>query len=209
MHKTLLKFALWLHGFAYKLSSKYAVKVEGGKHPKHRIMNYHKFFLDHIQSTDRVLDIGCGKGALAYDLAGKAAHVIGVDTNEKNQAAWQTRFARENLEYRVADATTFAPQEVFDVVVLSNVLEHIEHRVEFLKQIKHLAPKFLIRVPMFDRDWITLYKKELGLEYRLDTTHFTEYTLDGFTQELSDAGLTIQSHSIQFGEIWAVVAPLT
>lgn len=209
MQKILARLALRLHSFAYKLASKLAIKAEGGLHPKHRLMNYHQFFLDHIQSTDRVLDIGCGNGALAYDLAGKAAHVVGIDTNEKNRAAWKKRFARENLEYRVADATTFSPEERFDIVVLSNVLEHIEHRVEFLRHIKHLAPLFLIRVPMIDRDWITLYKKELGLEYRLDTTHFTEYTLDQFTQELRDVGLVIQSHSIQFGEIWAVVTPLT
>lgn len=209
MNRLLAKLALRLHSFAYKLASRFAIGAEGGLHPKHRLMNYHQFFLDHISSTDRILDIGCGNGALAYDLAGKAAHVVGIDTNEKNRVAWQTRFAREHLEYRVADATTFAPQEIIDVVVLSNVLEHIEHRVEFLQRIKHLAPLFLIRVPMLDRDWITLYKKELGLEYRLDKTHFTEYTLAQFTQELREAGLMIQSYSIQFGEIWAVATLLT
>lgn len=205
MNRLLAKLALQLHSFAYKLASKLSIAAEGGLHPKHRLMNYHQFFLDHVQPTDRVLDIGCGNGALAYDLAGKARTVVGIDTNEKNRTAWVGRFARTNLEYRVADATTFSPDEHFDVVVLSNVLEHIEHRVEFLGRIKHLAPLFLIRVPMIDRDWITLYKKELGLEYRLDTTHFTEYTLNQFTQELHDAGLAIQSSTIQFGEIWAVV----
>ncbi|MEK7619978.1 MAG: methyltransferase domain-containing protein [Patescibacteria group bacterium] len=206
MQKILVRLALKLHTLSYKLASRFAIGAEGGLHPKHRLMNYHQFFLDHIRPTDRVLDIGCGNGALAYDLAGKTAHVTGIDLNKKNKQAWETRFARGNLLYLVADATTFSPEERFDVVVLSNVLEHIEHRVEFLKRVKHLAPLFLIRVPMLDRDWITLYKKELGLEYRLDTTHETEYTLENFTKELHDAGLFIRSHSIQFGEIWAVVS---
>lgn len=206
MQKIIVRLALKLHNFAYKLASRLAINAEDGLHPKHRLMNYHKFFLNHISSTDRVLDIGCGNGALAYDLAGKAAHVVGIDTNKKNYKAWETRFARKNLAYQIADATTFSPPETFNVVVLSNVLEHIEHRVDFLKRIKHLAPLFLIRVPMLNRDWITLYKKELELEYRLDKTHFTEYTIENFTQELHDAGLVIQSHSIQFGEIWAVIS---
>jgi len=201
----LVKLTLKLHSFSYKLASKLAIQAEGGLHPKHRLMNYHRFFLDHIRESDRVLDIGCGNGALAYDLARKAAHVTGIDLNEKNRRVWEDRFSRDNLEYRVADATTFSPQERFDVVVLSNVLEHIEDRHTFLQSIKHLAPLFLIRVPMLDRDWITLYKKELGLEYRLDTTHFTEYTLDQFHNELEQAGLSIQSFSIQFGEIWAII----
>jgi len=53
-------------------------------------------------------------------------------------------------------------------------LEHIENRIEFLNKIKNLAPKILIRVPMINRDWITLYKKELGMEWRLDKTHYID-----------------------------------
>ncbi|MBI4435314.1 class I SAM-dependent methyltransferase [Candidatus Uhrbacteria bacterium] len=205
MQKILVHLTLRLHNFSYKLASRLAIQAEGGLHPKHRLMNYHQFFLDHVTSSDRVLDIGCGNGALAYDLAGKAARVTGIDLREKNRTAWTGRFSRPNLTYQVADATTFSPEERFDVVVLSNVLEHIEHRPAFLESIKRLAPLFLIRVPMIDRDWITLYKKGLGIEYRLDTTHFTEYTLDQFRYELEHAGLAIQTYSVQFGEIWAVV----
>ncbi|NQV89874.1 class I SAM-dependent methyltransferase [Candidatus Uhrbacteria bacterium] len=209
MNKFLLTFALNLHSFSYKLASRLAISAEKGLHPKHRLMNYHQFFLDHVRSEDRVLDIGCGNGALAFDLAKKAQTVVGIDLNEKHRSIWKERYTRENLSYRVADATTIVPTDRYNVIVLSNVLEHIEARPPFLQSISHLAPLFLIRVPMLNRDWITLYKRERGLEYRLDTTHFTEYTLETFTQELHEAGFTIQSHSIQFGEIWAVVTPLT
>jgi hypothetical protein len=74
-----------------------------------------------------------------------------------------------------------------------------------LRKVKKLAPRILIRVPMINRDWITLYKKELGLEYRLDKTHFIEYTLESFKKELEQASLKIDKFSIQFGEIWAVI----
>ena len=37
-------------------------------------------------------------------------------------------------------------------------------------------PKFLIRVPMIDREWISVYKKQLGLEW--DNTRFIEYELN-------------------------------
>ena len=205
MYKILLRFVLQLHSFVYKLASKLAIKAEGGLHPKHRLMNYHEFFVSHIDAQDHVLDIGCGNGALAFDLAKKARQVVGIEIQEKNQHAWKQTFAAPNLTFLIADATTYKPEQTFDVVVLSNVLEHIEHRVEFLHHIKHLAPKFLIRVPMIDRDWITLYKKELGLEYRLDQTHFIEYTFKHFEEELTQAGFVIQNSSVQFGEIWAVV----
>lgn len=205
MYRFLAQCALCFHTFAYKLASKFAIMAEGGLHPKHRLMHYHQFFLDHISQGDMVLDIGCGNGALAFDLAKKAKRVIGIDNNEKNRLAWEKGYAAPNLEYHAVDAKRFQPEARFDVVVLSNVLEHIEQRVEFLRRIKHFAPTFLIRVPMIDRDWITLYKKELGLDYRLDATHFIEYTLDGFIDELKQAGFTVKNYSIKFGEIWAVV----
>lgn len=57
---------------------------------------------------------------------------------------------------------------------------------------------------MFNRDWITLYKKELGIEWRLDKTHYVEYTMETFQDEMKNAGLKIESHEIKFGEIYAL-----
>lgn len=202
-----LRIALRFSNFLYKLISFLAIKSENGLHPKHRLMEYHQFFLDNISNTDTVLDIGCGNGSLAYDVSGKARKVVAVDIEEGKIAEARRKYSRQNIDYRVADATQELGSETFDIVILSNVLEHIEHRVEFLKSIKNLAPKFLIRVPMFDRDWIPLLKKELGIEWRLDLTHFTEFTMQSFRRELMDSGFEIKNSSVQFGEIWAVVVP--
>ncbi len=158
IYKILVKFALRLHNFSYKLSSRFATKAEGGLHPKHRLMGYHKFFVDNINSNDIVLDIGCGNGALTYDVAKKAKKIIGIDLNKNNIAIAEEKYSAPNINYIVGDVTKDLPNKKFDVIILSNVLEHIENRVEFLKKIKDMTPKILIRVPMFNRDWTTLYK---------------------------------------------------
>jgi 2-polyprenyl-3-methyl-5-hydroxy-6-metoxy-1,4-benzoquinol methylase len=142
-------------------------------------MNYHKFFVDNVSENDTVLDIVCGNGALTYDVAGKAKKVVGIDLNEKNSTIAKNRYSKENIEYIIGDALTDLPNGKFDVIILSNVLEHIDKRVELLMSAKKLASKFLIRVPMLNRSWIDVYKKEPGLEYRLDTTHFIEYIFGG------------------------------
>lgn len=67
-----------------RLSTKFAVKLENDIHPKHRLMNYHQFFIDNISSNEKVLDIGCGNGFLAYDIAKKAKKVLGIDISEEN-----------------------------------------------------------------------------------------------------------------------------
>jgi 2-polyprenyl-3-methyl-5-hydroxy-6-metoxy-1,4-benzoquinol methylase len=201
-----LKVTLRMHSFTYSWAGRLGIKVEGsGLHPKHRIMNYHQFFVDNVSENDTVLDIGCGNGALTYDVARKAKKVVGIDLNERNITTAKNKFSRENIEHIHGDALTDLPNEKFDVIILSTVLEHIDKRVEFLDSLKSLAPKILIRVPMLNRSWIDIYKKELGLEYRLDRTHFIECTFEGFKDELGKAGLKVFDYSIQFGERWSVL----
>ncbi len=205
IYKFFLRLSLRLSNWLYKVISALAIKSEGGLHPKHRLIGYHKFFLDNISANDIVLDIGCGNGALAYDVAGKAKEVVGIDIVPKNIEKAKLLHNRSNLKYIIGDATKDLLLEKSDVIILSNVIEHIEKRVEFLAKIKGLAGKYLIRVPMLDRDWIPIYKKELGLEWKLDMTHFTEFTGDSFKREINAAGYNVESLSIQFGEIWAVI----
>jgi len=205
IYKFLIKITLKIHNLSYRLSSILAIKLEKGLHPKHRLMNYHKFFIDNINSEDIVLDVGCGNGSLTYDIAKKAKKVIGIDSNKKNIRIAKEKYLSSNIKYIIRDVTTCNFDQNFDVIVLSNVLEHIENRIEFLKKVKSLAPKILIRVPTINRDWITLYKKELGIEWRLDKTHYTEYTLKSLRTELEKVGLNIEKYSIQFSEIWLVV----
>lgn len=201
-----LKIILTTHSFSYRLAGSLAKEVErDGLHPKHRLMNYHKFFVDNVSENDSVLDIGCGNGALTYDVAKKARKVVGIDLSEQNILIAKNKFSGENIDYIYGDVLTDLPDENFDVILLSNALEHIDKRVQFLSSLKEKAPRFLIRVPMLNRSWIDLYKKELGLEYRLDKTHFIEYTFESFKEELDKAGLRVLDYSIQFGEIWAVI----
>lgn len=206
-YKLLLKLALRFSNFLYKLISYLSIKYEGGTHPKHRLLQYHKFFLENIKENDSVLDIGCGNGELAFDISKKANRVLAVDIDPKKISVAQKKYIGQNITYKIADATKDLGTEKFDVVILSNVLEHIENRIEFLNSIMPLATTFLIRVPMLSRDWIPLYKKELGIEWRLDLTHFTEFTKESFYKETGNAGYKIDSFSVQFGEIWAVVRP--
>lgn len=209
--RRIVKTALHLHNWSYRLAGQYSQFLEPDRlHPKHRLMRYHEWFTARVKPHWQVLDIGCGNGALAYDLKGCCAVVVGIDMNLSNLEIAQSRFSRKGITYLYGDATQWEFAEKFDAIVLSNVLEHIEDRVRFLKAIySHQDPAhppvLLLRVPMLTRDWITLYKREQGVEWRLDPTHFTEYTLESLLKELQDAGLRIESYDIQFGEFYGVV----
>ena len=76
--------------------------------------------------------------------------------------------------------------------------------VKNLKWVDENHKRFLIRVPMLNREWIVIYKKQPGLDYRLDASHHVEYTLEQFTEELKRANIVIKHVEIRFGEIYAV-----
>jgi len=82
-----LCFLFRLDGRLYTLEGTKAVEYGSGIHTKHRHMRYHDFFVERISTGERVLDMGCGIGALAHDVAEKAgANVVGIDLNADNIA---------------------------------------------------------------------------------------------------------------------------
>lgn len=205
--RLLFRIEQWL----YYLEGQLAIEYGKGVHTKHRHMNYHRFFVQRIAPGERVLDIGSHNGAVAYDVAEHAgAHVVGIEIDPQRVAVARQRHAHPRVEYRVGNALEDLHDESFDVVILSNVLEHLPDRATFLQRVQTLAApsRFLIRVPLFERDWRVPLKQELGVEWRLDPTHETEYTLESFTGEMIAAGLQIAYQEVRWGEIWAEVAPL-
>jgi len=203
-----LRFLFRLDTSLYRFQGQKAIQYGGGIHTKHRHIHYHDFFVARIRAGERVLDLGCGNGALSYDVAEKAgAYVVGIDLNAHNIALARERYAHARLEYRVGDVLKDVPDGPFDVIILSNVLEHLSERPVFLRRVQEEAcpSRFLIRVPLFERDWRVPLKRELGVEWRLDPTHETEYTLESFGEEMAAAGLTIAHQEVRWGEIWAEV----
>jgi 2-polyprenyl-3-methyl-5-hydroxy-6-metoxy-1,4-benzoquinol methylase len=187
-----------------------AVDLDGGVHAKHRIMRYHDFFVDRIRPGESVLDVGCGKGELAYDLTQRAgARVTGIDVNREALAFARSRFASDGLELVEADGRTWDPGRRYDVVILSNVLEHIEDRVVFLRRLVAVARprRMLVRVPVLERDWSVGLRRELGLFYFSDPTHHTEYDGAQLVAELASAGLEATEVHQRWGELWAVAEP--
>jgi SAM-dependent methyltransferase len=205
-----LRFLFDLDTRLYHLQGQMAIDYDGGIHSKHRLMNYHDFFIKRVSANDRVLDIGCGIGAVAYDVAkDTGAFVVGIDINAENIRIAKERYQHSGLEFRIGDALKTLPNENFSLVILSNVLEHLPGRPSFLRRVQEVIKpgRYLIRVPLFERDWRVPLKKEIGVEWRLDSTHEIEYTLEAFASEMQEAGLTVKHLEVRWGEIWAELFP--
>src|SRR3989338_4067863 len=84
LRRPILVLLVRTHNTAYNLISFFASQT--GTHPKHRLMNYHAFFVENIAATDTVLDVGCGKGEVARSVAAKAKKVVGIDFSKTSIA---------------------------------------------------------------------------------------------------------------------------
>ncbi len=203
------RFVMALDEPLYRLQGHAAIEANGGLHPKHELTRYHDFFCERIGKDERVLDLGSGVGALAVAIAQRTnARVTGMDLDPKNVAKSQHR-AREAgvdhlVRFELADITTELAAGEHDTIILSNVLEHLNDRPMLLVRWREIygCERFLIRVPMLERDWRVPWKKWLGVEWRLDDTHETEYIEDELKSDLREAGLSASTWVTRWGEFW-------
>lgn len=189
-----------------------AMRFGDGMHPKHRLTRYHQFFVTHIEDGDRVLDIGSGLGWVARTVAAnfESASVLGLDSDGlsvSNARKLHSEFS--NLHFMEGDATIDLPDFEPIVIIFSNVLEHIDKRVDFLSSLRdRYSPRvILIRVPAYERSWETPFQRELGLNYFSDPEHFIEHSRDELIDELEGARLNVESLQACWGEYWVKVSP--
>lgn len=97
--KRIVRLLATLHQKFYAYIGLFAVAAKGGVHPKHRIMKYKKWFLDNIEPSWIVVDIGCNSGLMPELLSQKAKFVYGIEINESLiQEADETHYTEYTLE---------------------------------------------------------------------------------------------------------------
>ena len=82
--------------------------------------------LDRLDIADPVLDVGCGTGALAIQLAAKGHRVVGIDGSPVGVAKARSKATEHGLDvtFHVADATRLDELEVRPRTVVDSGLLH-------------------------------------------------------------------------------------
>jgi 2-polyprenyl-6-hydroxyphenyl methylase/3-demethylubiquinone-9 3-methyltransferase len=119
----------------------------------------------------RLLDVGCGGGLLAEPLARLGGHVTGIDL-EPRLVETARAHAQEGdlvIDFRVARTDDLIEQgELFDVVIASEVVEHVADQQAFLASLAYLArPGGLIVLSTLARTLRSLGMAIVGAEYLL------------------------------------------
>ena len=128
-----------------------------------------------IQNVRRgkALDIGCGAGDLCETLAGKGFNVKGIDFSPEAIMLCQERVKKneplkQKLTFQCADL--FDLRETFDLIIMCEVLEHVEQDKKFLEKIFQLlnpGGTLILSVPAH-KEWFGPSDREVGHYRRYD-----------------------------------------
>jgi len=96
------------------------------------------------QQGERILDLGCGTGALTAQIAAAGCSVVGIDSSP--EMIDQARRSFPALHFAVADARTFALDGQFDAVFSNAVLHWVKEpdlAVSRIRAVLRLAGRFV------------------------------------------------------------------
>jgi SAM-dependent methyltransferase len=104
------------------------------------------FLLEHLSSGDRVLDAGCGPGAITLGLAqavGPHGLVVGVDA-EPSQVEAARRAAHAagvvNVRFEVGRAESLArPDAAFDAALAHGLIEHLAEPLTAVRELRRVV----------------------------------------------------------------------
>jgi SAM-dependent methyltransferase len=102
------------------------------------------------QRPRRVVEMGCGEGAVAADLmrTGFAETYAGYDISASGVAAARAREV-ERADFQTFDGVRLpAEDRWYDLAILSHVVEHLEHPRILLAEAKRVAQYVIVEVPL-------------------------------------------------------------
>lgn len=150
---------------------------------------------DEVRSARAVLDLGCGPGVAVDALVGDGIEAFGADLGTPEPAT--ARIARRL--HLGASAFALEPEfrERIEVVLLMDVLEHLEEPAEFLRQAKAAYPNartFFVTVPARMEIWSN-YDEYYG--------HFTRYDQGSLAALATRAGFRVRTSGYFFHALYA------
>jgi len=136
----------------------------------------------------RVLDVGCGTGAISADIArrvGKTGSVTGIDNTEKFiQSGRESNRAVSNLKLIHADLFDFEPQEKFDLIVSARVLQWLSTPKQAIEKMRQML-KANGQISILDYD-------HTNLEWKPAPPDSMQHFYRAFLQWRADAGMNNQ-----------------
>lgn len=144
---------------------------------------------NHLQPK-KVCEIGCGAGGILAELQaslGIRCELRGYEVSPQAYALCQER-ANQNLQFVLGDYFN-DPADDADVMLVMDVVEHIEDYLGFLKKLRNRAQFTLLHVPL-DLSLQSILRR-VPEKVRRSAGHLHYFTKDLFLDAMRDCGYDI------------------
>lgn len=169
----------------------------------------------HISPKDRILEIACGTGILAIDMASKAAHVTAIDLSEENIAAAARTALKNgavNVKFEVRNASDLSCYHnlQFDVTVITMAVHQFDpgQAIAILSEMRKKASRIIIGD--YSHHMRSGWGRNLAwaIEWLAGGDHYRNFrnyiSSGGLHFFASKAGLDIISQSVRGGGVFVV-----
>jgi 2-polyprenyl-6-hydroxyphenyl methylase/3-demethylubiquinone-9 3-methyltransferase len=152
------------------------------------------FLLEHVQAGERVLDVGCGEGHLAAELARAGAEVVGIEVAAEPLRRARLRHPELDLRQVAAEGAWPLVDASFDVVWAGEVIEHVADTAGWLSEVRRVLRSgggLLLSTPDHGRLrmlWWALAPRAFDAHFDPRADHLRFYTSRTLTELLEQFG---------------------
>lgn len=141
-----------------------------------------------------ILDIGCGAGTLALYYANKGFNLLGIDISQRavDSANSSARYLNiNNVKYEKMNFPYEIPNEKFDFIIFTEVIEHLKDDELALKKIYSLLQLGGIVVLSTPSKNAPLHKLGFAKKFDKQVGHVRRYTIEELIKKAKKQGFEI------------------
>jgi SAM-dependent methyltransferase len=162
-------------------------REHGARYKAENILALTKEFRSEITS---VLEVGCGTGDVLIELCRRelGERLVGIEIGI-NPGGENKNLSRERPVIHAYDGKRIPyPDDSFDLVYATHVLEHVLDERGFLSELKRVSKMFIVVEVPCELHLRTTYQT---LQTTLNIGHINAYTPESFALTLETSGLTV------------------
>lgn len=151
-----------------------------------------KILRRHSLAIQTVCEVGCGSGEILVQLARQlppATQFVGYDISEAAIAIAQPK-ATPQIQFALKDLTSPDETVVFDLLLVIDVIEHLENYFDFLRKIVPRARYTVFHIPLDMSVW-SLLREQMLLESKARVGHIHNFTEAFILSVLAESGFRI------------------
>jgi 2-polyprenyl-3-methyl-5-hydroxy-6-metoxy-1,4-benzoquinol methylase len=151
--------------------------------------------IEKMKRRGKLLDIGCGSGLLLDEAKSRGWKVEGVDLS-----SWAKRYANEQFGIRVFQGSLLKaayPDQSFDAIVMLDVIEHLEHPKEVLKEIRRILKHdgiLYVSTPDIGSFWSRIFGALWWGINKYHLFYFSKKTIEDLFRKYGFESIRYQAH---------------